>query len=271
MVQRIAVVSQKGGVGKTTVSLNLGLALAERDRRTLVVDLDPQGGLGHSLSKDDDSLVGLADLVMGRVTPAEAVLRTRLPNLVFLPRGRLSASDMVEFEDGVGATGVLASALSRVEAAVEVTLIDAPSGLGRLTRAALTAADWVLLPVQAEALALRSIRQALELVQYVRERENPRLELLGILPTMVQKGTEASMDVLVELWNGFGGLLETVIPRAPVFLEASRAGLPVGFLGGRPSPEARRFELLAAEVESIIQKRTGTEAGRGDQPRRELL
>jgi chromosome partitioning protein len=271
MAQRIAVVSQKGGVGKTTVSLNLGLALAERNRRTLVVDLDPQGGLGHSLAKDDDALPGLADLVMGRVPAAEALLKTRLPNLSFLPRGRLSASDMVEFEDGVAAPGVLAGALSRAEGAVELTLMDAPSGLGRITRAALAVADWVLLPVQAEALALRSIRQALELVQYVQERENPRLELLGILPTMVQKGVAPSMDVLLELWNGFGGLLETVIPRATIFLEASRAGLPVGFLGGRPSPEARRFELLAAELEGIIQKRAGTEVERGDQPRRELL
>jgi chromosome partitioning protein len=271
MAQRIAVVSQKGGVGKTTVSLNLGLALAERGRSTLVVDLDPQGGLGHSLAKDDDALPGLADLVMGRAGPAEAVLRTRLPTLAFLPRGRLAASDMVEYEDGVGAPGVLAGALARAEGGIELTLLDAPSGLGRLTRAALAASDWVLLPVQAEALALRSIRQALELVQYVRERENPRLELLGILPTMVQKGVEPSMDVLVELWTGFGGLLETVIPRAPVFLEASQAGLPVGYLGGRPAPEARRFELLAAELEGIIQKRGGKEAGRGDQPRRELL
>ena len=268
MAKRIAVVSQKGGVGKTSVSLNLALALAERGRRTLVADLDPQGGIGHSLGRGDDALSGLADLLMGRATHEQAVLKTRLATLALLPRGRLAPVDVPEFEDGVGARGVLGEVLGRVDGELDYVVLDAPSGLGRVTRAALAAADFALLPVQAEPLALRSIQQTLEVLAAVRQRDNPRLELLGILPTMVQKANEASMDVLSELWSGFGGLLETVIPRSPVFLEASQAGLPVGYLAGPPSPEARRFELLAAEVETIVK---GKEADRGGQARRELL
>jgi chromosome partitioning protein len=272
MPQRIAIVSQKGGVGKTTVSLNLALALAERRRRTLLVDLDPQGGLGHSLNKGDDALVGLTDLLMGRATPAQAVTRTRLEGLALLPRGRISPVDIGELEDALRAPGVLAATLAKVETGFDVVLMDTPSGLGRITRAALAASDFTLVPVQGEPLAMRSIGQTLELLEHVRATENPRLELLGILPTMVQKSAEASMSVLVDLWSGFGGVFETTIPRADVFAAASKTGLPVGYLGGPPSPEVRRFELLATEIDQALVKRSkGTEADGAVQPRRELL
>jgi chromosome partitioning protein len=271
MPQRIAVVSQKGGVGKTTVSLNLALALAERRRRTLLVDLDPQGGLGHSLGKGDDALSGLTDLLVGRVSPAQAVLRTKLEGLALLPRGRISPVDVGELEDALRAPGVLASALAKTEAGFDVVLLDTPSGLGRITRAALAAADFALLPVQGEPLAIRSIGQTLEVLEHVRGTENPRLELLGILPTMVQKTADASLATLVELWNGFGAVLETAIPRAEIFTTASHTGLPVGYLGGPISPEVRRFELLATEVDQALTKRRGTEADGAVQPRRELL
>jgi chromosome partitioning protein len=271
MALRIAVVSQKGGVGKTTVSLNLALALAERRRRTLLADLDPQGGIGLSLARADDALAGLADLLMGRSTPQEAVRQTKLAALALLPRGRMSAVDIGDYEDALRVPGVLAGAFAKVETGFELAILDTPSGLGKITRAALALADFALVPVQGEPLALRSIGQVLEVIEHVRSGENPKLELLGLLPTMVQKSAEPSMAVLLELWQGFGAVLETVIPRADVFAEASQIGLPVGFLGGPPSPEVRRFELLAAEVEQAIRRRRGMEGERGTQERRELL
>jgi chromosome partitioning protein len=271
MPLRIAVVSQKGGVGKTTVSLNLALALAERRRRTLLVDLDPQGGIAHSLARADDALAGLSDLLMGRTPPAEALRQTKVATLALLPRGRMSAVDVADYEDALRAPGVLDGALGKLDGAFELVVLDTPSGLGRITRAALALADFALVPVQGEALALRSIGQILEVIEHVRSAENPRLELLGLLPTMVQKSADPSMAVLLELWQGFGGVLETVIPRAEVFAEASHTGLPVGLLGGAVSPEVRRFDLLAAEVEQAICERRGTEGGRGIQDRRELL
>ena len=107
MARRLVVASQKGGVGKTTVALNLAVALAERGRKTLLVDLDPQGAIGLSLAKSDAELAGLAELIMGMVTPDEALVVTRLGGLSILPRGRLDAADVASFEEEVSRPGVL--------------------------------------------------------------------------------------------------------------------------------------------------------------------
>lgn len=273
MRRRITIASQKGGVGKTTVALNLAVAFAERGRETLLVDLDPQGGVGHALGRGDTALPGLADLLMGAATPEEALLVTKLPGLTLLPRGRLDAVDVCEFEQALFGPGVLEGALEKVERGADVVLFDTPSGLGLVTRAALRASDFVLLPFQTEMLALRTVAQALRLVDHVREAENPRLALLGILPTMVEKAKDGSLAVLGEIWSGFSGVLETVVPRVDAFSEASRKGLPVSFLAGAPSPEARRFELLAAELELLMARHgaDGEEETRDERAQRDLL
>ena len=271
MARRIVIASQKGGVGKTTVSLNLSVALAERGRRVLLVDLDPQGGIGLSLAKGETALAGLADLLAGAATPAQAVLATRLPGLSLLPRGRLDPIDVCEFEEALRRPGVLDEALEKVDGGFDLVLIDTPSGLGLVTRAALSVADFVLLPFAAETLALRSVSQVFRVVDHVRQTENPRLRLLGVLPTMVEKGKPLSLSILGEIWNGFGGVFESIIPRVDTFHEASRKGLPVSFLPGPVSPEARRFELLAAEVELVIQRATPGAAPEEGRPQRELL
>ncbi|MEZ4226221.1 MAG: ParA family protein [Polyangiaceae bacterium] len=271
MTHRITMCSQKGGVGKTTVSLNLALAMAERGRKVLLVDLDPQGGIGHALARGDTELVGLADLLMEQISPEEAVLPTRVPNLSLLPRGRLDPVDACEYELAVGARGVLSSSLSRVDGPFDVVVIDTPSGLGLVTRAALAASDFALMPFQAEPLALRSVSQALRVIDRVRLTENPRLELLGILPTMVDRNNDPSHDVMLEMWTGFEGVLDTAIPRADVFSKASAMGLPVGFLPGRISPEARRFEMLAAELDTHMLMLKPEMETTHEQPQRALL
>lgn len=271
MAIRIAIVSQKGGVGKTTVALNLAVALAEGHRRTTLVDLDPQGAIGLSLARQNTEWAGLAELLMGQRTVAESLVQTKLPALAILPRGRLDPGDVAQFEQVVFAPGTLDAILRQLDDRNDYLLIDVPSGLGMLPRAALAAADFALVPFQAETLALRSVAQLLQVIEHVRGRENPRLKLLGILPTMVRLGKDTSMEVMSEVWGHLGGVLETVVPWSEVYARASKVGLPVAFLGGVMTPEARRFEMLAGELESRIAL-LGGEAGEShERPQRELL
>ena len=238
MARRLVIASQKGGVGKTTVALNLAVALAERGRRTLLVDLDPQGAIGLSLAKGDTELAGLAELLSGVATPAEAVLETRLAGLSLLPRGRLDATDVDSFEPEVARPGALEQALAACEKACDIVIVDTPSGLGRVTTAALACADFALLAFQTESLALRSVGQALKVIEHVQATRNPRLRLVGILPTLVERDRHGTHAVLSEIWNGFPDALETIVPRTEAFARASSLGMPVGFLAA--TPERRR-------------------------------
>jgi chromosome partitioning protein len=272
MARRLVIASQKGGVGKTTVALNLAVALAERGRRTLLVDLDPQGAISLSLAKGDTELAGLAELISSQASPREALLATRLGELQLLTRGRLDATDVPSFEEEVSRPGMLDQILGSVETDAELVIIDTPSGLGRVTTAALGAADFVLIAFQTESLALRSVGQALRVVEHVQNNANPRLQLVGILPTLVERERPGTHTVLSEMWNGFPATLETIIPRTEAFARASALGIPVGFLGaGMGESEARRFGLLADELETRMSRLHEMEKVHEAQPARQLL
>jgi chromosome partitioning protein len=150
-------------------------------------------------------------------------------------------------------------------------VIDTPSGLGRVTSAALAAADFVLLAFQTESLSLRSIGQALKVIEHIQTTANPRLRLLGILPTMVERDRPTSLAVLGEIWNGFPDALETIVPRSEAYSRASEQGIPVSFLSGAITHEARRFVLLADELEARMDRIRGMERVDEAKPARQLL
>ena len=271
MGQIVTVVSQKGGVGKTTIALNLSVTFAEKGRRVLLVDTDPQGGVGLSLARGDTTLSGLAEVLAG-VTPLEHSLTpTKLDRLTLLPRGRLDPIDVPAFETAALQHNRLAAILTTLKPRFDVVVVDTPAGLGTSTRAALAGTDFVLVPVQAEPLGLRSLQQVLRVLDHVRAKENPRLTLLGIILTMVELKREGSREVAESLWSGFDGVMETMLPRAEAFLTASHKGLPLAFVGGPVSPEARRFELLASEIESLITRLEGTHGQLEARVERQLL
>jgi chromosome partitioning protein len=238
----------------------------------LLADLDPQGAIGLSLAKGDTELVGLAELLSGVVGPRDAVVATRLDGLSLLPRGRLDATDVASFEEAVARPGALDAVFSACEAGCDLVVVDTPSGLGRVTTAALASCHFALLAFQTENLALRSVGQALAVLEHVQATRNPALRLVGILPTLVDRDRSGGHGVLSEIWSGFPDALETVVPRSDAFTRASALGVPVGFLGGDAGgPEARRFDLLADELEGRMSRLDGTEKMHEAQPARQLL
>jgi chromosome partitioning protein len=271
MSRRICVASPKGGVGKTTTSLNLAVSLAELGHHVLLVDLDPQGGIGHSLGRKDSALTGLAEILLRGFPEPDVLIQTKLPTLRLLARGSLSPKDMLAFEQELCRPERLAGLLAAVEGSDVITILDTPSGLGAITQCALTTSDWLLLPFQTENLALRSVTQILKLVEHLRTQGNPGLRLLGILPTMVEKQKGNALDILETVWSGLPGVLDAAIPRQEVFAAASRKGLPLAFLPGALSPEALRFNMLATEVLGIMERANGKGSGDANRPARTLL
>ncbi len=271
MTEIIAITSQKGGCGKTTTALNLALALANKGHFTLLVDVDPQGAIGHALRQDDGAHAGLAEMLTGELTAGDALTQTKHPHLSLLSRGRLDAADVCEFELELSTPGQLKEFIDQVAGPFEYIIIDTPSGLGLPTRAALDAATSVLVPLQAEPLALRSVEQVLRVISKTRQTTNPDLYLLGILPTMVAKFDDHSMNVMIASWKNLEGIFDTTIPRKSVFGRASEEGVPLAYLGGPLSPEAKRFDLLAREICARIEERTTDKESENERVQQRLL
>ena len=246
----IAMCNQKGGVGKTTTTINLGAALAELGRRVLLVDFDPQGSLSVGLGVNPHTLEhSIYDLLLSRDTPIDDVVdRTGVPNLDILPSNiDLSAAE-VQLVSEVAREQTLLRVLEKVKPRYDVILIDCAPSLGLLTINALTAADKVIMPLETEFFALRGIALLTDTITKVTDRLNPRLEILGILGTMYDPRTLHNREVLERVVQAFGDrVFHTVIRRTVKFPETTVAGEPITTYATN-SPGATAYRTLAREV-----------------------
>ena len=246
----ISMCNQKGGVGKTTTTINLGAALVETGRRVLLVDFDPQGSLSVGLGVNPHTLeVSIYNLLLSKeYEPAEVISETTVEGLDILPSNiDLSAAE-VQLVTEVAREQTLKRVLDKVKGDYDVILIDCAPSLGLLTINALTASDYVLMPLECEFFALRGIALLTDTISKVQDRINTDLKVLGILGTMYDGRTLHSREVLERVVDAFGEqVFHTVIRRTIKFPETTVAGEPITTYASS-SPGAVAYRSLAREV-----------------------
>jgi chromosome partitioning protein len=242
--------NQKGGVGKTTSTINLGAALAEYGRKVLLVDLDPQGALsaGLGVAHHDLDLTVHNLLVGSKISIDDVMMKTRVDNMDLLPSNiDLSAAE-IQLVNEVGREHTLGRVLHPILDRYDYILIDCQPSLGLLTVNALACAEGVIIPMECEYFSLRGLALLNDTIDKVRDRLNPRLELSGILVTMYDARTLHSREVMARVVEVFADLVyDTVIARTVRFPETSVAGEPITTWAPKSSG-AEAYRSLAREV-----------------------
>jgi len=249
MGEIIAVTNQKGGVGKTTTSINLGTYLANQGRTTVIVDLDPQAnatlGLGVGLEAKTPTVY---EVITGEVLAEKAVLSTAHDGLGIVASTPNLAGAAIEMMNKPYREYRLRRALRTIKDKVDFVLIDCPPSLGLLTINGLVAADKLLVPVQCEYLAVEGLKQLLDTIKLVRKHLNPKLQVLGALLTMYDKRTAMSRKIVKEVRQNFPGhVFESVIPRNTELAEAPSMGQSILTYAGH-SRGAKAYEFLSDEL-----------------------
>jgi chromosome partitioning protein len=264
-VATLALISQKGGVGKTTIAVNLSYSLARRGWRVLLVDADLQGGVGFSLTEKSKDAAGYHDFLLGDAGSdqggiASAILRTRLPGLSLLTRGSRRALD--RYLGGGLEAAIPVESVRRIDDALhelgefDLVLYDTPTGVTSVGEGLARSVDALLVPQQPGPLCLRSLPQILRMVAAARASgvESDRPRLAGFLLSMAETDDPSNLQDQREFRDllPLELVLETVVPLHRDFREAARLGVPVAMLRERPSASALIFDQLAAELESRL-------------------
>lgn len=255
----IAVTNQKGGVGKTTTSINLSYSLAQAGQRVLLIDFDPQGNATSGLGINKNNLEHTVKEVIQNVLPLSAVtLTTDYKNLSVVPATPELANTEVELAKAERRFTRLKDALHGYDG-YDFIVIDSPPSLSLLTVNAMIAANYILLPVQAEFYALEGLGQLLETIQLIRKGMNPTLDLLGVLVTMLDSRTTLSQQVYEEVKKHFPAkVFQTTIPRNVRIAEAPSHGEPVGAYD-KWCKGAKAYKQLSKEIVTRVgQMRSGS-------------
>jgi len=249
MARIITIVNQKGGVGKTTTTINLSASLSFLGKRVLLIDTDTQGNTTSGLGFDKNELeYTIYEILTGQCNIRDAVLHTELENMDIIGSNINLAGASVELVNVSERERILKSALAQITDDYDYILIDCPPALGLITLNNLTAAESVLIPLQCEYYALEGMSELLDTIFLVQKNLNPELTIEGILMTMYDKRTNLSKQVVSEVKNYFGDkVYQTIIPRNVKLGEAPSFGKPV-ILYSPESSGAQSYMDLAREV-----------------------
>ena len=245
----IAIANQKGGVGKTTTSINLSACLAEAGKKVLVIDLDPQGNTTSGLGVDKSELENTVyELILDECTAKEAMVCTDIENLYLLPSNVNLAGAEIELLDIKNKEYTLREAIDYVQEEFEYIIIDCPPSLNMLTVNAMTTANTVLVPIQCEYYALEGLSQLMYTINLVQERLNPKLKMEGVVFTMYDARTNLSLQVVENVKDILNqNIYKTIIPRNVRLAEAPSHGKPINIYDSK-STGAESYRLLAQEV-----------------------